>query len=140
MWICVDNLETGSLQNIEHHQSADFQFINHDVTRHLEIERVCRVPVYHLAALASPIDYLRMPLHSLSKVGSHGTHNAASASTKIKRARFLLFSESTRGLSGPARPSSGAGDVLGETSKPDRATWRIRRKPAAVCRGADDEH
>ena len=89
--ICVDNLETGSLQNIEHHQSADFQFINHDVTRHLEIDGSVEY-VYHLAALASPIDYLRMPLHSL-KVGSHGTHNALGL-TKIKRARFLLFSTS----------------------------------------------
>ena len=48
--------------------------------------------VYHLAALASPIDYLRMPLHSL-KVGSYGTHNALGLA-KFKRARFLLASTS----------------------------------------------
>src|ERR671936_504123 len=48
--------------------------------------------VYHLAALASPIDYLRMPLHSL-KVGSYGTHNALGLA-KHKRARFLLASTS----------------------------------------------
>ena len=48
--------------------------------------------VYHLAALASPIDYLRQPLHSL-KVGSYGTHNALGLA-KFKRARFLLASTS----------------------------------------------
>ena len=89
--ICVDNLETGSLQNIEHHRSADFLFVNHDVTQHIEIDGPVDF-VYHLAALASPIDYLRMPLHSL-KVGSQGTHNALGL-TKFKRARFLLFSTS----------------------------------------------
>ena len=89
--ICVDNLETGSLQNVEHHRSDDFHFINHDVTQHLEIDEPVDF-VYHLAALASPIDYLRMPLHSL-KVGSQGTHNALGLA-KFKRARFLLFSTS----------------------------------------------
>ena len=48
--------------------------------------------VYHLAALASPIDYLRMPLHSL-KTGSYGTHHALGLA-KWKRARFLLASTS----------------------------------------------
>jgi dTDP-glucose 4,6-dehydratase len=89
--ICVDNLETGSLYNIEHHRSAEFLFVNHDVTLHLEIDEPVDF-VYHLAALASPIDYLRMPLHSL-KVGSQGTHNALGLA-KFKRARFLLFSTS----------------------------------------------
>ena len=89
--VCVDNLETGSLQNVEHHRSADFLFVNHDVTRFLDIDEPVDF-VYHLAALASPIDYLRMPLHSL-KVGSHGTHNALGLA-KFKRARFLLFSTS----------------------------------------------
>jgi dTDP-glucose 4,6-dehydratase len=48
--------------------------------------------VFHLAALASPIDYLRQPLASL-KVGSYGTHNALGLA-KWKRARFLLASTS----------------------------------------------
>ena len=89
--VCVDNLDTGSLQNIEHLRGDDFLFINHDVTAHLEVEGAVDV-VFHLAALASPIDYLRMPLHSL-KVGSYGTHNALGLA-KIKRARFLLASTS----------------------------------------------
>ena len=89
--ICVDNLDTGSLQNVEHLRGDDFLFVNHDVTAHLEIDEPVDV-VFHLAALASPIDYLRMPLHSL-KVGSYGTHNALGLA-KFKRARFLLASTS----------------------------------------------
>ncbi|MFL6029914.1 MAG: UDP-glucuronic acid decarboxylase family protein [Gaiellaceae bacterium] len=89
--VCVDNLDTGSLQNVEHLRGENFEFVNHDVTEHLEIEGDVDV-VYHLAALASPIDYLRMPLHSL-KVGSYGTHNALGLA-KWKRARFLLASTS----------------------------------------------
>src|SRR3954449_12570012 len=89
--ICVDNLETGSLRNIEHIRSDAFLFVNHDMTAHLEIGEPVDF-VYHLAALASPIDYMRQPLHSL-KVGSYGTHNALGLA-KIKRARFLLFSTS----------------------------------------------
>jgi len=72
--VCIDNLDTGSLQNIEHLRGEDFEFVNHDVTEYLEVEGEVDF-VYHLAALASPIDYLRMPLHSL-KVGSYGTHHA----------------------------------------------------------------
>src|SRR3989475_6401642 len=89
--VCVDNLDTGSLQNVEHLRGDNFLFINQDVTHHLEIEEPVDA-VYHLAALASPIDYLRMPLHSL-KVGSYGTHNAIGLA-KFKRARFLLASTS----------------------------------------------
>ena len=89
--ICVDNLDTGSLQNVEHLRGDDFLFVNHDVTLHLEVEEPVDV-IFHLAALASPIDYLRMPLHSL-KVGSYGTHNALGLA-KFKRARFLLASTS----------------------------------------------
>jgi dTDP-glucose 4,6-dehydratase len=89
--VCVDNLDTGSLQNVEHLRGDNFLFINQDVTLHLELDEPIDV-VYHLAALASPIDYLRMPLHSL-KVGSYGTHNALGLA-KFKRARFLLASTS----------------------------------------------
>jgi len=89
--ICVDNLETSSLENLEHLRDDAFVFRNHDVVEHLDVEEPVDV-VYHLAALASPIDYLRQPLHSL-KVGSHGTHNALGLA-KWKRARFLLFSTS----------------------------------------------
>ncbi len=89
--ICVDNLVTSSLRNIEHIRDDAFVFVDHDMTEHLEIDEPVDY-VFHFAALASPIDYLRMPLHSL-KVGSHGTHNALGLA-KFKRARFLLASTS----------------------------------------------
>jgi dTDP-glucose 4,6-dehydratase len=89
--ICVDNLETGSLRNLEHVREPAFTFRNHDMVHRLEIDGPVDF-VYHLAALASPIDYLRLPLHSL-KVGSYGTHNALGLA-KHKRARFLLASTS----------------------------------------------
>src|SRR6476646_9520121 len=89
--VCVDSLETGSLQNVEHLRGDSFEFVNHDITRHLEIEGTVDV-VYHLASPASPIDYLRLPLLTL-KVGSQGTHNALGLA-KWKRARFLLASTS----------------------------------------------
>jgi dTDP-glucose 4,6-dehydratase len=89
--ICVDNLETGSLQNVEHMRGDSFAFVNHDLTSHLEIDEPVDY-VYHLASPASPIDYLRLPLATL-KVGSYGTHNALGLA-KWKRARFLLASTS----------------------------------------------
>jgi dTDP-glucose 4,6-dehydratase len=89
--ICVDNLETGSLQNVEHNRGGDFVFLNHDITGHLELDEPVHF-VYHLASPASPIDYLRLPLQTL-KVGSYGTHNALGLA-KWKRARFLLASTS----------------------------------------------
>jgi dTDP-glucose 4,6-dehydratase len=89
--ICVDNLETGSLANIEHLRGESFVFRPHDLTHHVEIDEPVDF-VYHLASPASPIDYLRLPLQTL-KVGSYGTHNALGLA-KVKRARFLLASTS----------------------------------------------
>jgi dTDP-glucose 4,6-dehydratase len=89
--ICVDNLETSSLENLEHLRDDDFVFRSHDVTDRIEIDEPVD-QVYHLAALASPIDYMRQPLLSL-KTGSYGTHNALGLA-KLKRARFLLASTS----------------------------------------------
>jgi dTDP-glucose 4,6-dehydratase len=89
--ICIDNLDTGSLQNVEHLRGDEFLFINHDLTEHIEIEEPVEF-VYHLASPASPIDYARLPLHTL-KVGSYGTHNALGLA-KFKRARYLLASTS----------------------------------------------
>jgi dTDP-glucose 4,6-dehydratase len=89
--ICVDNLETGSLQNVEHLRGPEFLFLNHDVTQHFDVDEPVDL-VFHLASPASPIDYLRLPLQTL-KVGSYGTHNALGLA-KFKRARFLLASTS----------------------------------------------
>ena len=89
--ICVDNLETGSLENIAHLKSDEFSFLNHNVIEPITIDGQVDY-VFHLAALASPVDYLRAPLASL-KVGSYGTHNALGLA-KWKRSRFLISSTS----------------------------------------------
>jgi dTDP-glucose 4,6-dehydratase len=89
--ICVDNLDTGSLQNIEHIRGNGFTFRNHDLTAPLFLDEQVDF-IYHLASPASPIDYSRLPLHTL-KVGSYGTHHMLGLA-KLKRARILLASTS----------------------------------------------
>jgi dTDP-glucose 4,6-dehydratase len=89
--VCIDNLETASLKNIEHIRRDDFVFVNHDVMEPISVDEPVDV-VYHLAAIPSPIDYLRLPLLTL-KIGSYGTHNALGLA-KWKRARFVLASTS----------------------------------------------
>ena len=90
--ICVDNLETGSLNNIEHiGDDQDFEFRMIDITAHFEVDEPIDF-LYHMASPASPIDYARLPLHTL-KVGAYGTHNALGLA-KAKRARFLIASTS----------------------------------------------
>ena len=89
--ICVDNLETGSLVNIEHIRVPEFVHVNADITDAYFVDEPVDV-VYHLASPASPIDYLRLPLHTL-KVGSHGTHHTLGLA-KLHRARFLIASTS----------------------------------------------
>src|SRR4029079_18465342 len=86
-----DNLETGSLENIEHARADTFEFLNQDVVDGIWIDGSVDF-VFHLASPASPIDYLRLPLQTL-KVGSQGTHNALGLA-KWKRARFLISSTS----------------------------------------------
>jgi dTDP-glucose 4,6-dehydratase len=89
--ICIDNLETGSLENVEHIRSDNFRYVNQDLIYNVDIDEPVDF-VYHLASPASPIDYLRLPLHTL-KVGSYGTHHMLGLA-KFKRARFLLASTS----------------------------------------------
>jgi dTDP-glucose 4,6-dehydratase len=89
--ICVDNLDTGTLSNIHHVRDEQFTFRNHDLVEHIELDEPVDF-VFHLASPASPIDYMRLPLHTL-KVGSYGTHNTLGLA-KFKRARFLLASTS----------------------------------------------
>jgi dTDP-glucose 4,6-dehydratase len=90
--ICVDNLETGNLNNIAHIKDGDnFRFVQADITQHYEVDEPVDF-VYHMASPASPIDYARLPLHTL-KVGAYGTHNTLGLA-KAKRARFLLASTS----------------------------------------------
>jgi dTDP-glucose 4,6-dehydratase len=89
--ICVDNLETGSLTNIEHIRVPEFVHLNTDIITPYFVDEPVDF-VYHLASPASPIDYLRLPLHTL-KVGSHGTHHTLGLA-KQHRARFLIASTS----------------------------------------------
>jgi dTDP-glucose 4,6-dehydratase len=89
--LCIDNLETGSLHNIHHIRDDAFEFRHVDITERVEVEGPVDF-VYHLASPASPIDYLRLPLHTL-KVGSYGTHHMLGLA-KYKRARFLIASTS----------------------------------------------
>ena len=89
--ICVDNLETGSLANIEHIRHERFVHLNLDIIEPYFLDQPIDF-VYHLASPASPIDYLRLPLHTL-KVGSYGTHHTLGLAKK-HRARFLIASTS----------------------------------------------
>jgi dTDP-glucose 4,6-dehydratase len=90
--ICVDNLETGSLANIAHIRDPErFEFLHVDITAPYFVDEPVDF-VYHFASPASPIDYLRLPLHTL-KVGSYGTHHTLGLA-KAKRARFLTASTS----------------------------------------------
>jgi dTDP-glucose 4,6-dehydratase len=89
--ICLDNLETGSLENIAHIRDADFEFRHVDIIEYVDIDEPVDF-VYHLASPASPIDYLRLPLHTL-KVGSTGTHHMLGVA-KYNRSRFLIASTS----------------------------------------------
>ncbi|HWH10660.1 MAG TPA: UDP-glucuronic acid decarboxylase family protein [Solirubrobacteraceae bacterium] len=90
--ICVDNLETGSLVNIEHIRAPlDFVLLHRDIIEPYHVDEQVDF-VYHLASPASPIDYLRLPLHTL-KVGSYGTHHTLGLA-KAHRARFLIASTS----------------------------------------------
>jgi len=90
--IAIDNLITGDIKNIEHHFSnKDFEFIEHDVTKHIEIAGKLDY-ILHFASPASPIDYLKIPIQTL-KVGALGTHNCLGLA-KAKKARMLVASTS----------------------------------------------
>jgi UDP-glucuronate decarboxylase len=89
--ICVDNFETGSLENIEHIRTDQFEYRQIDIIEPYFVDEPVDF-VYHFASPASPIDYLRLPLHTL-KVGSYGTHHTLGLAKK-HRARFLTASTS----------------------------------------------
>ena len=130
--LCVDNLETGSLANIEHMRSDEFVFLPHDVIEPIWIDEPVDF-VYHLASPASPIDYLRLPLVTRSR-SARTAPTTRSAWPKFKRARFLLASHE-RGLRRPAGAPA-ARELLGPR-QPDRPARRLRRGEA-VRRGAHD--
>ncbi|MDQ3638649.1 MAG: SDR family oxidoreductase [Actinomycetota bacterium] len=90
--LCVDNLRTGSLENVAHlSREADFEYVDHDVSAHIscpgELDEV-----YHFASPASPADFERIPIPIL-KVGALGTYNSLGLALG-KGARFMLASTS----------------------------------------------
>jgi dTDP-glucose 4,6-dehydratase len=90
--VCVDNLLTGSTENVEHlFGQPGYTFVDHDVSRYVWVPGDVDA-VLHLASPASPVDYLRMPIQTL-KVGSLGTHNCLGLA-KAKGATFFLASTS----------------------------------------------
>jgi dTDP-glucose 4,6-dehydratase len=89
--VCMDNLLTGSLENIAHIQDPRFVFVKYDVTNFISIKGGVDY-VLHFASPASPIDYLELPIQTL-KVGSLGTYRALGLA-KASSARFLLASTS----------------------------------------------
>jgi len=92
MVVCLDNLLTGSVENIEHLAgNENFRFVKHDVTEYIYLPG--RVDfVFHFASPASPIDYLELPIQTL-KVGALGTHKALGLA-RAKGATFVLASTS----------------------------------------------
>ncbi len=94
--ICVDNIITGNIKNLDHIKydkikSDRFSYINHNVTKPLYLEDKIDF-IFHLASPASPVDYLELPIQTL-KVGALGSHNMLGLA-KEKHARFLLASTS----------------------------------------------
>ena len=89
--ICMDNLITGSKQNISGIKSSNFRFVNHNVSEFIKLDGDLDY-ILHFASPASPIDYLELPIQTL-KVGALGTHNALGLA-KAKNAVFLLASTS----------------------------------------------
>jgi dTDP-glucose 4,6-dehydratase len=91
--VCMDNLTTGSLDNVAHLMKgeADFEYIDHDVTTRINIPGELD-EIYHFASPASPKDFSRIPIPIL-KVGALGTYNALGLAL-AKDARFMLASSS----------------------------------------------
>lgn len=90
--VAVDNLITGSQDNISHLAgNRNFEFIYHDVSNFIHVPGSIDA-ILHFASPASPIDYLKYPIQTL-KVGALGTHNALGLA-RAKNARFLLASTS----------------------------------------------
>ena len=125
--VCVDNLETGSLDNIKHIRNGQFRFEMHDITSHYEVDE--RIDfVYHMASPASPIDYARLPLHTL-KVGAYGTHNTLGLAKKHRRAiparlylrglwRSTSFTRSPRPTGGTSTRSARAASTTRRSATP----------------------
>lgn len=89
--ICIDNLVTGTIRNLEHIKSEHFTYVEHDITKPIYFGDKIEY-IFHLASPASPIDYLELPIQTL-KVGALGTYNMLGLA-KEQGARLLLASTS----------------------------------------------
>ncbi len=90
--LCLDNLVTGSEQNIAHlRANPRFEFVRHDITQYIDVQGPVDA-VLNFASPASPPDYLKIPIQTM-KVGSLGTHNCLGLAM-AKKARFLMASTS----------------------------------------------
>jgi dTDP-glucose 4,6-dehydratase len=91
--VCMDNLRTGSLENVAHllEGEANFEYTDHDVSSYINVPGELD-EVYHFASPASPADFERIPIPIL-KVGALGTYNSLGLALK-KGARFMLASSS----------------------------------------------
>ena len=129
--LCVDNLETSSLENLEHLRDDAFVFLNHDMVDHLEVDEPVDV-VYHLAALGEP-DRLPAPAAALAQ--GRLVRDAPRARALEVEARALPALLDQRGLRRPAGAPA-ARELLGQR-QPDRPARGLRRGEA-LRRGADD--
>jgi dTDP-glucose 4,6-dehydratase len=90
--VAMDNLITGSLNNIQHlFKEENFEFYHHDISKFVFVPGELDY-ILHFASPASPIDYLKIPIQTL-KVGSLGTHNLLGLA-RVKGARMLIASTS----------------------------------------------
>ncbi|MBA2443328.1 MAG: SDR family oxidoreductase [Rubrobacter sp.] len=90
--VCMDNLRTGSVENVSHLlDRPGFRFVEHDVTTYIDVPGEIE-EVYHFASPASPADFERIPIPIL-KVGALGTYNALGLA-KAKGSRLMLASTS----------------------------------------------
>jgi dTDP-glucose 4,6-dehydratase len=89
--VCMDNLLTGTVENIAHIRDPRFTFVRHDVTNYIDVAGAFDY-ILHFASPASPIDYLELPIQTL-KVGALGTHKALGLARE-KGACFMLASTS----------------------------------------------
>ena len=129
--ICVDNLETGSLQNVEHLRGDSFAFVNHDLTGHLADRRAGRLRL----PPREPGEPDRLPAAAASDAQGRLVRDPQRARSREVEARALPARLDERGLRRPGHPPA-AGDLLGQR-EPDRAARRLRRGEA-LRGGADD--
>ncbi len=128
--LCVDNLDTGSLTNIEHLRRDDFVFVQHDLVTHLEIDESVD-NVFHLASPGKPD---RLPAPAAAHAEGRRVRHAQRARARQAPSCALPDRVDERGLRRSARPPA-ARELLGQR-QPDRPARRVRRGEA-LRRGDD---